>query len=46
MILVGLFVLRGVGINFRPRPRRDRRLSGVFIVVVKLWKARLVGRLK
>jgi hypothetical protein len=33
--------------NFKPRPRRKRRfLGGVKVVVVRSWKARLVGRLK
>ena len=33
----------GVGMNFRPRPRRERRFLGGAMVVVKSWKARWVG---
>ena len=36
----------GVGINLRPRPKREQRFGGGFVVVVRSWKALLFGRLK
>ena len=44
LIFVKVLVRKGVGMNFRPRPKRDFKLGGGVMVVVKSWKARLVGR--
>ena len=39
-------VRKGVGMNLRPNPKRERRLGGGFRFVVKSWNARFVGREK
>ena len=41
---VKVLVRKGVGMNFRPRPKSDFKLGGGVMVVVKLWNAKLVGR--
>ena len=43
IIFSKVVVQNGVGMNFRPSPKRERRLGGGLCSEVRSWKARLVG---